>query len=161
MDNKLVISYTPEQIDEAVKQHIACTTGYTGSTSIEYTHKRKLKKVSAEITLVDPVKVSNLKYEDEAIALGEVSEDPYYVPGLAEEEANYINDGTVDLEGDAHLQEEMEMEEPEQEDEATAFEELPLHEQQEATGHVETDELEDIVEHMQEEEEDDMESLFK
>ena len=45
--------------------------------------------------------------------------------------------------------------------EAITFEDLPLHEQQEATGHVETDELEDIVEHMQEEETEDMESLFE
>jgi len=121
MDNKLVISYTPDQIDEAVKQHIERTTGYTGDALIDYTHKRTLKKVSAQITLSDPVRVSRAA----GIPLARITEIP--AVGGVIEPGNY---------------EKLAM----REDHSIEFGDLPVHEQEEATQPIQGQDLEEDLE---------------
>jgi hypothetical protein len=48
---KISINYTPELIDSAIKEHIEKYMNVVGEIEIEYMHRRKTKKVSAEITL--------------------------------------------------------------------------------------------------------------
>ena len=48
--SKLSVIYSPELIDEAIREHIQKRMGVTSSIQVEYTHRRKTKKVSAEVT---------------------------------------------------------------------------------------------------------------
>ena len=183
MDNKLVISYTPQQIDEAIKEHIRNSTGYTGDFEITYTHKRTLKKVSAEITLSEPVLVSVRSEIPVGVTQGYVSDEDCTSLVDPKPEEDYVTGDTADLQGAAETVIGIDIGSEDGDFSATAtatlidgnltFEDLPLHEQEEALGKNEKDEffaqpLETILEQVQEVEDafaeesdlDDMESLF-
>jgi len=48
-DNRLKISYPPELVDQAIKEHIENNMNLTGEFEIDYTHRRKTRRVSADI----------------------------------------------------------------------------------------------------------------
>lgn len=52
--SKISINYPPSLIDEAIKEHVQRHMGITGNIEIEYTHRRRTRKVSAEV-LVSPI----------------------------------------------------------------------------------------------------------
>ena len=111
MENTLVLYYSPELIDEAVLQHIRITTGYTGKAEITYTHKRTLRKVSAEVVLTEPVIMATSK------AATPIKD----LPELEQYEALSIEPIGFDAEPIGF------------DDEPLGFEDLPVHEQEEAS----------------------------
>jgi hypothetical protein len=47
----IIINYPPELVDEAIKEHIAKHMNVSGDVTIDYTHRRKTRTVSATVTL--------------------------------------------------------------------------------------------------------------
>lgn len=47
----IIINYPPELVDEAIKEHIAKHMDVSGDVTIDYTHRRKTRTVSATVTL--------------------------------------------------------------------------------------------------------------
>ena len=58
--SKISINYTPDLIDEAIREHVQRTMGISNDIEIHYTHKRRTRRVSAEILIpvqgTEPVK---------------------------------------------------------------------------------------------------------
>jgi len=66
---KMVLHYSAEMIDEAVKQHIQRNLGYSGDMEIVYTHKRKLKSAEANIKIFHGADTSNENHQIETSVL--------------------------------------------------------------------------------------------
>jgi hypothetical protein len=49
--SKISINYTPDLIDEAIREHVQRTMGISSDIEIHYTHKRRTRRVSAEILI--------------------------------------------------------------------------------------------------------------
>lgn len=49
--SKISINYTPDLIDEAIREHVQRTMGISSDIEIYYTHKRRTRRVSAEILI--------------------------------------------------------------------------------------------------------------
>jgi len=136
MAGKLKMTYPPSLVDAAIKLHIEQTLGLKGEMDIDYTHRRKTRRVSAEIEITIQAKLTEnqINYRDFTEGLNPIPcTDPKDFTGKTEI--------PVDL--------------PVSE---ISFDDLPEHEQQEALGEV--DDENDMEPEQENEPEEEPTSMF-
>ena len=134
--SKMSINYTPELVDEAIKEHIQKHMQVSGVVGIEYLHRRKTQKVSATVFVENSLKVPEV--------VEEVKPKPILPDNVPVDKSSNIME-VDDLENIPEV-DRIDKAPTEFEDlpigfdaEPIGFEDLPLHEQQEATDADEAD----------------------